>query len=297
MTLLFASRVPDWSSHSFKYVIALILYTAATRLSDKVQHNFLRVVLRTVCITMLCNFLFESSHSLQHIIVPGWMDAQVIAFETQFTGIESTLYFQQHMSTLLTEIMMFAYVIYVPLLPFISLFAFWERSPGVVRLPLQSCLCILRVLHWIHALSCCRVLSITKKNSTPYPLMVMRLRGLVSGCDTMCTMREGSLPSPHCAAATVMLVMMWRYNCRVFWPLLPVVLVLYVSTVYGRYHYISDGIVGIIAGVAVLMTAPALSRTLQKLAMRFYPQYFRDTSRCGQVGVLCSVLCWCILTR
>ncbi len=273
MTLLFASRVPDWSTHSFKYVIALILYTAATRLSDKVQHNFLRVLLRTVCITMLCNFLFESSHSLQHIFVPGWMDAQVIAFETQFTGIESTLYFQQHMSTLLTEIMMFAYVIYVPLLPFISLFAFWGRDRQASYDYLFNLAYAYFVCYTGFMLYPVASPLYHQKELYTIPFDGYAFTWFGEWMRHNVHYAGGSLPSPHCAAATVMLVMMWRYNRRVFWPLLPVVLVLYVSTVYGRYHYISDGIVGIIAGVAVLMTAPALSRALQKLAKRIYPTF------------------------
>jgi membrane-associated phospholipid phosphatase len=62
----------------------------------------------------------------------------------------------------------------------------------------------------------------------------------------------GCLPSPHCASATVMIVMMYRYNRVLFWSLLPIVLTLYVSTVYGRYHYSWDGVAGILLSLLVL---------------------------------------------
>ncbi len=272
VTLVFFDRVPEWMDHSWQYLLVVVLYTIAARLADRLPNDFLVVAGRTVCITLLCNFLFKSSHSLQHVIVPGWMDTQVIAFELQFTGIESTLFFQQHMSPWLTEIMMFAYTIYVPLLPAISLLAFWGRD----RIASMDYLFNLAYAYFV----CYAGFMLFPVASPLYhqkELYTIPFDGYVftwfgEWMRHNVHYAGGSLPSPHCAAATVMLVMMWRYNRRVFWPLLPVVLVLYVSTVYGRYHYISDGIVGIIAGVFVLLTAPALSEFMRRLSLRLPKQ-------------------------
>jgi membrane-associated phospholipid phosphatase len=68
----------------------------------------------------------------------------------------------------------------------------------------------------------------------------------------------GSLPSPHCAAGTIMLVMLYRYQRRVYYVALPVIISLYVATVYGRFHYVEDGIAGIIAALAVIKFTPAI---------------------------------------
>ncbi|MCZ6776284.1 MAG: hypothetical protein O7D34_07500, partial [Ignavibacteria bacterium] len=61
---------------------------------------------------------------------------------------------------------------------------------------------------------------------------------------------------PHCAAGTVMLAMLYRYNRKLFYPAVPVLISLYVATVYGRYHYTADGIAGILAAVFVLKFSP-----------------------------------------
>jgi membrane-associated phospholipid phosphatase len=47
--------------------------------------------------------------------------------------------------------------------------------------------------------------------------------------------------------------------------LFPLVILIYVSTVYGRYHYVSDGVAGIIAGFVVLGTSSKLSALLERL--------------------------------
>jgi len=69
----------------------------------------------------------------------------------------------------------------------------------------------------------------------------------------------GTIPSPHCAVATVMWFMSLKYTRRGFWLLAPVILSLYVSTVYGRFHYLSDSVIGIAAAVLVLLAAPAIA--------------------------------------
>jgi membrane-associated phospholipid phosphatase len=71
-----------------------------------------------------------------------------------------------------------------------------------------------------------------------------------------------ALPSPHCAAGTVMLVMSLRYSPRGFLILLPVILTLYFSTVYCRYHYLWDSVGGIVVAIIVLKTSPLLTRLL-----------------------------------
>jgi membrane-associated phospholipid phosphatase len=68
----------------------------------------------------------------------------------------------------------------------------------------------------------------------------------------------GSLPSPHCAAATIMWAMAWRYRRPVFWMLLPVVVSLYVSTFFCRYHFLSDAVAGILTALLALRLAPWL---------------------------------------
>jgi membrane-associated phospholipid phosphatase len=70
----------------------------------------------------------------------------------------------------------------------------------------------------------------------------------------------GSIPSPHCAVATVMWFMALKYTKRGFLMLAPIMLSLYVSTVYGRFHYVSDAVIGIAAALLVILAAPAIEK-------------------------------------
>jgi membrane-associated phospholipid phosphatase len=55
-----------------------------------------------------------------------------------------------------------------------------------------------------------------------------------------------------------MWMMARRYIRPVFYTLAPVILSLYVSTFFLRYHYLTDSVVGILTAVFVILSAPAL---------------------------------------
>jgi membrane-associated phospholipid phosphatase len=68
----------------------------------------------------------------------------------------------------------------------------------------------------------------------------------------------GTIPSPHCAIATVMWMMAHRYVRPAFYALAPVILSLYVSTFFLRYHYLTDSVVGVLTAILVILVSPAL---------------------------------------
>jgi membrane-associated phospholipid phosphatase len=76
----------------------------------------------------------------------------------------------------------------------------------------------------------------------------------------------GSIPSPHTAAATIMWVMAYRYHRPSFWILSPIVLSLYISTFYCRFHYVTDAVVGIAVAFLALALTPLLIKLWDRMA-------------------------------
>jgi len=60
--------------------------------------------------------------------------------------------------------------------------------------------------------------------------------------------RGAAFPSAHVAGAFAALWSAWRHRRWLFWILLPLVLCMCLSTVYGRYHYVADVFAGVITG-------------------------------------------------
>jgi membrane-associated phospholipid phosphatase len=65
--------------------------------------------------------------------------------------------------------------------------------------------------------------------------------------------KGAAFPSSHVAVATVIWLLAWRYNRRVFWVMAAIVPALIVGTVYGGYHYAFDALAGLLLGLAAYL--------------------------------------------
>jgi len=63
----------------------------------------------------------------------------------------------------------------------------------------------------------------------------------------------GAMPSSHTGVAFLIMAFCFRYYRRWGWILLPIVLGLAAGTVWGRFHYVSDVIVGLAIAVLALL--------------------------------------------
>lgn len=59
-----------------------------------------------------------------------------------------------------------------------------------------------------------------------------------------------AFPSGHTSATVVVLLMTWYLHTLLFYLLLPIGVGLIISTIYGRFHYVTDVIIGI--GYAIM---------------------------------------------
>ena len=258
LTIIFAERVPEWQTLAIQFSVASVLYLILAWIINKMPEGFSAMAVRTATVLGLFGFLFGAVAGLQHIFIEGWKDDVLLSLERSLTGTESTLFLQKFTHPFLTEGMMFAYVIYTPLLPLVAFICFWSAGTRasneyLLNLSLANVACDLGFIFFPVA-------------SPMYYQRELYTIPLHGGFFTWCGewMRHnvhyagGSLPSPHCAAATVMLLMLYRYNRKVFFVAFPTILILYVSTVYGRYHYAWDGVAGIITAVLVVKFSPKL---------------------------------------
>lgn len=269
LTISFTKRVPDWQSLSLEFLLVMMGYLVGVWFVGKIKNDFRKIALLTSIVLALFALLFGAVAGLQHILVEDWMDGALITFENFLIGTESSLYLQKFVHPLLTEAMMFSYVLYVPMLPLVSLICFWS---GGARASVEYLL----NLSFVNAL-CYAGFILFPVASPMYYQPELYTQPLVGGFFTWCGewMRQnahyagGSLPSPHCAAGTVMLIMLYRYHRKLFYVALPIVLLLYISTVYGRYHYVWDGIAGIVSALFVVKFSPLVVTAIESVRVFF----------------------------
>ena len=214
--------------------------------------------------------MFNASAYVQHILVPGWRDAELLALDTALFGGELSELVQGITHPVLTEWLMAAYVLYVPMLPLTAWLV--RRYGGTAAMEKY-------LLHLVLVYLLCDVGFIL------YPVASQMYFGaavytvpLAGGYFTAAGewMRStlhfpgGSLPSPHCAAGAVMLAHLWRNKRSAGLICTPLLVSIFPATVYLRYHYVWDGLAGI--ALAGLVLYPLLAETFGRKvrgALRF----------------------------
>jgi membrane-associated phospholipid phosphatase len=266
LAVLFHSSVQGWWMLIIKNIGTAAVYLALVFASEKMMKKFPRFLLRVAAVTLAYAFLFGAVDKLQLILQGQWMDAYVMDAEQYIFGVQPTLWLQHITTPPLTEWMMFAYVIYVPMYPILCGIIYYLRGDVAMEdylftLGFTNILCDIGFI----------LFPVAGPMATIGNLYSVPLKGYVF---TFCgeLMRSnvhfvgGNIPSPHTAAATIMWVMAYRYHRPSFYILTPVVLSLYVSTFYLRYHFVTDAVVGIIVAFLALLIVPFVIKAWDRLA-------------------------------
>jgi membrane-associated phospholipid phosphatase len=260
LALIFAGRVPGWWMLILKNAAVAGGYLLLLHYSERARGKFLRFFLRLAPVVLSYAYLFGAVDTLQHIIHEGWLDTRVMDMEQMFFGVQPTLWLQTHITPPLTEWMMFAYVIYVPLYPILCGIIYYTSGELAMEdyfftLGLTNIFCDIGFI----------LFPVAGPMATIGHLYTVKLDGYIwtwlgEAIRSNLHYVGGTIPSPHCAAATIMWAMAYRYDRKWFWILSPVVVSLYVSTFYLRFHYVTDAVVGVLTAFAALAIAPILMR-------------------------------------
>jgi membrane-associated phospholipid phosphatase len=273
LTLANTSSVPDWQMHAFKLGVALIAYPVAAYVVQQISNELWHTSLHIALVVGLYSFLFQAIAPLQLIIHPEWQDMQIIAFETRIFGRELSLYLEAYTSPLLTEWMMFAYVIYVPLIPGIAFICYFSKGSHAAESYLLTLVISYAFCYIGFILFPVATQMIHMPEAYQVPLEGWLFTWMGEWIRETQHNPGGGLPSPHTAAGTVMLIYMYKYNRKIFYILLPVIITLYISTVYGRYHYTSDAVLGIIAAFVVYGFTRKYDRRILIIEDRYDPEH------------------------
>ncbi len=261
LALLFVGRLARPLLVLGTCVFFIGLYVGSLALLRRLRRRELRFLVRTVAVQLTFLQIYQTSNALQ-LIFFGWQDDRVLAWERALFNVQPLVAVQKLYSLPLTEWMLFVYVVYVVLYPAIGAVVFFKHGEAanedyLFHLGLANLVCaagfilfpVASPMYWPKI----QTLLTTPLDSGPFGAAAEWIRVHVH-------QPGGSIPSPHCAVATVMWFMARKYTKRGFWWLLPVMLSLYFSTVYGRFHYVSDAVIGIGAALLVIRAAPAIER-------------------------------------
>jgi membrane-associated phospholipid phosphatase len=174
-------------------------------------------------------------------------DAALMAIDQRLFGFQASVAMQRIISPRLTAYMDFAYFYHLINIPLVACFIYAFRDRSRFR-EMMSGLMVVSFLGLVGYLLVPAIGPIyTLRDQFTVPL---RSSGLVFNREMdfmdFARIRRDVFPSLHVAISFVVWLYAWRNSKRLFWILSPLVLSLWFSTVYLRYHYVIDVIAGLI---------------------------------------------------
>ncbi len=202
----------------------------------------------------LLPLFFAALHYLIPAIHPVSMDEVLIKIDFFLFGCHPTVWFEKFYSPLLTEILLLSYLVYY-FMPLLILIPFYSRGEiekfdrfssfilltfycfflGYVLFPALGPRYYLAHLH-----------RISLEGENIYHAICSLLNGLEN-------IQWDAFPSGHVLITIVFLYITRKYFPLMFYFMFPIAILLIISTVYLRYHYVIDDLAGIILAGFILL--------------------------------------------
>jgi membrane-associated phospholipid phosphatase len=182
-----------------------------------------------------------------HLLVTTDRDSALIALDQKLFGFQVSIVLQRFVSAPLTAWMEFAYAFHIWNIPLVGCFIYLRRP----RARFREMMCGLVVVSFFGLLGYLLVPAIGPMYTLREHYTVGLSQPLAMFNRQMDFMdyariRRDVFPSLHVGISFVVWLYAYRNSRRLFWILMPLVLSLWVSTVYLRYHYMVDCIAGLI---------------------------------------------------
>ncbi len=193
-------------------------------------------------------------------------DATLIALDQKLFGFQASLVLQRFVSPPLTAWMDFAYFYHVLNIPLVACFIYVSRSRERFREMMCGVLvvCFFGLLGYLLVPAIGPIYTLRDQYTVPLTQPMAVFNRQVEFMD-FARIRRDVFPSMHVGISFLVWLYAYRNSRRLFWILSPLILGLWVSSVYLRYHYLVDVLAGLILAPLCFWMANALFRRFSEI--------------------------------
>ena len=202
------------------------------------------------------NVVFPAMKGAVPAIRSTRFDDLLFDVDTHLIGGSVSLWLERLVTPVLTDVMSFCYIFFMPLL-FSNLLRYFIWDRGKRASFFTGLFTIYGVGFSGYVLVPAAGPYLAFPNLFPVQLTGSFITNLNRAMVLAGSNHVDVFPSMHCAVSAYILGFAYRYHKREFWCLLLPVIGLWVSTLYLRYHYFIDVLCGFILAAAGLMLASA----------------------------------------
>ena len=245
---LFHRGIESWWIYVLSHSVAAVLTIAWIRYasaSERPAVGFLRHWYILFCLP-----IFYEQIDLFILGLHGrYLDHVIVGFEKSLLGFHPSVWMESISSPVLTEVMKISYHSYYWMGPILGISLYLDKD----KIPFRRTLFSIMLAFFISYLGFILFPVIGPRYvlSDLYngPLDGYVVTALQDWIMEKGDIYGGCMPSSHVAVALVVLMLAWTYRKRLAWFFTPLVILLCISTVYNRYHYVSDVVMGLVVGL------------------------------------------------
>ena len=193
-------------------------------------------------------YCFEELAHLMTLITPHWQDAKLIAFDHWLTGVHPSVWLEQFVTPGRNEFMQLAYLTYFVYLLVLGGILYYRQEWHGYWSVMTYSMAGYAVGYFIAMSFPIESPWFSMAGWWKEPLNGGPLTATINFIEHYGRVRGAAFPSEHVAGSVAVLWGAWRFRRWLFWVLLPLVFLMCLSTIWGRYHYIADILGGIITG-------------------------------------------------
>lgn len=220
---------------------------------------------------ILLILVYENLHDLVKVIRPELADKTLMRIDEFIFGVEPTLWLQEFINPLLTDFMAFSYALYFIIPAALAGILYYKGRRGDFRQLMMA----LIISYYLGFIGYMTIPAIGPRFIIADEFTV-KLEGIflystsADVWNSLESINRDCFPSLHTAQAAIALFFafkfrdIFRVDRILFWIYLPLVASLWFSTVYLRYHWTIDVIVGLLLAYVLYKAAPRIENLWHK---------------------------------
>jgi len=216
------------------------------------------------CIAIYTN-LHDTVHFANQADVQHWL----IKIDDWLFGVQSCVWAEQFINPTLTDIFIAAYANYFVLNICVAVVLYFQKRYQEFRYTLVTTIICYYIGYFLFIIFPAAPPRIVLKPFFTVSLHGHVLEPIKYAIEVSAQDSRGAFPSLHCAVSFVSLFFGWRYLRWMFWVMIPMIIMLVLSTIYLRHHYVIDLIAGLVLAVIAFWIGPKVEDWWQRLRDRY----------------------------
>lgn len=251
LILYFYPKIPNASNFLIIYLSMAMFQLFICQLNINKFMSFIKNIVFPVFSVLVA---FDTIGEITPYINNKDMDYIFLEIDYKIFGFYPYVYLEKFTNPYLTEIMQLSYCVYY-FLPFIL--GFYLLKNGMQD-DFQKAMFFILLCFYLSFIGYIIFPALGPRFSIAH-MFNIELEGVFLAdkiknfLNSLEGIKRDAFPSGHVGISLLILLILYKYNKKIFWITLPSVILLMISTVYCRYHYFVDVIAGLILTVVTLL--------------------------------------------